>query len=285
MAKYNLDWDEARVQKCIKEGRGQGEGRAYKPWLTVRDVPSRGRSTRAFGWKSHRVHHLLSDNETRFFYLLEWSDKVVDIREQYPILDRDLVIDISRNLGIRYPRYRKSRVPYVMSTDFVITLSENGHTSIIARTVKPAKDVEKKRTRDLFKIEEKYWIEQGIDWGIILDSDIPKVLARNIEELHSAIRLEKTEEDSPEELLFMSQTLLERLIKSPGLTIKAILDTFDRDTKRLPGTALSLFRYLLATKRVNMDLNQRINIRNRAHTLSLGINAEKGWVYDHRLFD
>lgn len=31
-----------KIQKWIKEGRGQGFGNNYKPWLTIRDVSSEG---------------------------------------------------------------------------------------------------------------------------------------------------------------------------------------------------------------------------------------------------
>jgi hypothetical protein len=36
-------------QKFLKDGRGRGEGAHYLPWLTIQDVPSSGRSTRALG--------------------------------------------------------------------------------------------------------------------------------------------------------------------------------------------------------------------------------------------
>ena len=57
--------------KWIKEGRGNGEYADYKPWLTVRDLPSLGRVHRVFGHKSRRTQHLLSDLELAAFLLLE----------------------------------------------------------------------------------------------------------------------------------------------------------------------------------------------------------------------
>ena len=39
MSKQRTALDETKIEKLIKEGRGQNEGAAYKPWLTVRDVP------------------------------------------------------------------------------------------------------------------------------------------------------------------------------------------------------------------------------------------------------
>ena len=53
-------------------------GKDYKPWLTVRDVPSLGRSHRIFGHKSQRTHHLLSDLELAVFLLLEWHPDTED---------------------------------------------------------------------------------------------------------------------------------------------------------------------------------------------------------------
>ncbi|WP_222705775.1 hypothetical protein [Salidesulfovibrio onnuriiensis] len=60
--KYNSP-TEVTFQQWIKEGRGSGKGRDCKPWLTVRDVASQGRSHRVFGFKSQRTHHLFFDLE------------------------------------------------------------------------------------------------------------------------------------------------------------------------------------------------------------------------------
>lgn len=34
------------INKKLKEGRGQGVGVDYKPWIIIQDVPSLGRVTR-----------------------------------------------------------------------------------------------------------------------------------------------------------------------------------------------------------------------------------------------
>ena len=87
MSKRMLAWTQAKFEQYLKSGRGQGTGSNYKPWLTAQDFPTKGRLTRAPGWKSGRLHHMFSDHETRYFFLLEWSDFVVDIREQFPLID------------------------------------------------------------------------------------------------------------------------------------------------------------------------------------------------------
>jgi hypothetical protein len=71
MARKNYSPSEATFQRWLKEGRGSGRGSTYKPWLTVRDLPSQGRSHRVFGHKSQRTHHLFSDLELAVFLILE----------------------------------------------------------------------------------------------------------------------------------------------------------------------------------------------------------------------
>lgn len=111
------------IEQRIKAGRGQGRGREYKPWLDVHDVPSLGKSTRVRGWTTGRVHHLLSLGEERYFYLLDWSEIVVDIREQYPLLPLDETLAIARRLGFVHPRHPRTKEPIVMTTDFLLTVS------------------------------------------------------------------------------------------------------------------------------------------------------------------
>lgn len=71
------------VEKLIKEGRGQGIGAEYKPWIKTQESTSHGRTTRIKGIKTGRQHEFLSDMERNFYYFLEYSDEVIDIREQF----------------------------------------------------------------------------------------------------------------------------------------------------------------------------------------------------------
>jgi hypothetical protein len=46
MAKSLNGLTEIHIAKRIKEGRGQGSGANYKPWLRIHEVPSQGLSHR-----------------------------------------------------------------------------------------------------------------------------------------------------------------------------------------------------------------------------------------------
>jgi hypothetical protein len=89
----NTQNHELKIQKWIKEGRGQGFGNNYKPWITIRDVSSEGRSHRVFGHKSQRIHHLLSDLELSAFLLLEWHSTTIDIFQSFLLLLSQSQID------------------------------------------------------------------------------------------------------------------------------------------------------------------------------------------------
>lgn len=257
MSRYNLDWDEKKYQRYIKEGRGQGTGKDYKPWITVHDFPSDGFASRAPSWKTGRVHHFMSNNELRLFYLLDWSDSVFDIREQYPLEINDTV-RISSDLGIKHPYNNKSGFFYVLTTDFMVTVKHNGKVINLARTVKPAAEIEKLRVLEKFEIERRYWLEKGISWKIVTDKDICKELAQNVDWIHQEYYLEPTKQLSVEDQQTICETLKVYLYEN-DCSINRVTSHLDKELNLERGTCLGLFKHLLATKQITMDMQQQIN--------------------------
>src|SRR5262249_42710756 len=74
------------IARRLKMGRGRGEAADYLPWLTVQEVHSKGTSHR-FTSPFGRTHHLFSDLEKSTFLIHQWRDEVIDVREQFPLLD------------------------------------------------------------------------------------------------------------------------------------------------------------------------------------------------------
>ena len=141
MAKRKRTWNKEKYHRYLSEGRGQGTASEYKPWIYIHDFSSNGIVSRVKGKTTGRIHHLLSNQELWYFYLLDWSEKTMDIREQFPLLELEETIKIADSLGIRYPYDKKSGFPYVLTSDFLITTGQE----TIARSVKLAKDLDNPR--------------------------------------------------------------------------------------------------------------------------------------------
>lgn len=72
MPRFRIKYTKDKIDQLICEGRGQGEGKDYLPWLQVGDFSSQGRSHRISGIKTNRIHHFFSDLEQQYYYILMW---------------------------------------------------------------------------------------------------------------------------------------------------------------------------------------------------------------------
>lgn len=112
---------QAQIDRRLKEGRGQGRGSDYKPFIYTRDVSSLGRFHRLFGKKCRRMHYLFSDLELVVFLNLDWSPNVIDIREQFPLRVEDTVRLAET---YRLPQGKFQGIPQVLSSDFLVDFDD-----------------------------------------------------------------------------------------------------------------------------------------------------------------
>ncbi|PLR75793.1 heteromeric transposase endonuclease subunit TnsA [Bacillus sp. V3-13] len=272
MPKRQTCWTEKKIARYYKEGRGQGELGNYKPWLTIQDVPSNGRAHRDIGWKTKREHHLLSDNEYNYFCLLDWSDDVIDIREQFPI-NREITTKIAEQMNINHPQDPSTQTPIVMTTDFLITLRHGSKFDYIARTIKPEKELNSSRVIGKFEIERAYWKEQNVDWAIVTEMELPNTIIENLKWLRSSYELPASADSS-----FIT-ILLEKLKTSTG-TILNNLKEFDELYHLEKGTALALYRHIIANKLVKLDMTKKFDLTADLSTIGvISLNLEeKRWA-------
>ncbi len=183
------------IERHIANGFGAGDGAEYVPWLRVQDVPSMGRSWKIQGVKIDRIHHLFSDLERAYFLLCEFSEDVVDIREQYPLLPVESTQAIARATGVRYPKYKTTSVPLVMTTDFLLTVKQpSGDLKSVARTIKYAKDLQGEscaRTLEKLAVERQFWMSQGVDWTIVTEEQFSPDLILNLVFLRKYAKLSR----------------------------------------------------------------------------------------------
>ncbi len=180
------------VNAWIRRGDGQGEGRNFRPFFHVRDVPSRGRSRMVVGLWTRRTHHYLSDIEYGYHVLAEFASEVIDIREQFALLPLDETQSIARSLGIRHPVYPGTQTPKVMTSDIVLTVADSAEHRLCVLSVKPAHQLDLKnngsqRVFEKLWIEEKYWASRDVTWTLCTDEMLPKTRVRNLDLLRPAM--------------------------------------------------------------------------------------------------
>lgn len=252
------------------------QGKDYKPFIVIQDVPSLGRSSRIHGIKTQRQHDFLSDLERDYFLILEFSDDVIDIREQFPLELRETLL-IAVELGIKHPANPVSKKHMTMTSDFCITIRNGNSTRDIIRTMKYKKDLLNRRNIEKFTIERTYWKRYGLDWGIVTEEEINKSYCQNISDILDYYDLSNNDafqdisEGEREDLIV---AFMQRLMDS-GKTVRQISSLFEKDTHLQKGAGIVLFKYLLARKYISTDLfsplcldkHVEVNLCNKAKAI------------------
>jgi hypothetical protein len=229
---------------------GQPQLSEYEPWIKIpRSKGLNSTVSRINGNKTNRVHHLLSRNETRYFYYLEWASNVTDIREQFP-LNIDQTREIAKSSGMGHAKFAGKEI--VMTTDFLISI-DNHH--VIARTFKMSKELNKKRVLEKFAIEREYWGKLGVDWGIVTEKEIDNEIVANIEFYHHS-RSYLEDENIPEEYI----KAVIGGVNSAEDSLRNILSDIDKYYNLEFGQALSIFKSLVFKKRIKVNMRKKFNI-------------------------
>ncbi|MBZ9689342.1 TnsA endonuclease C-terminal domain-containing protein [Clostridium estertheticum] len=279
MTKRNLDWTLEKYNRFIKEGRGKGEGRDYKPWLTIQDMPSRGRVTRIY--EAGRIYHFFTDNELRYFYSIIWQEAVIDVREHYPLLDLNRVLNLDEDS--LYEKYRNDgdNAPHVLTTTFLITVKNiDGKINYYARSVKSSLELDKKNIIDRYEIQRRYYEAKKINWGIVTQKDIPVVRAKNISWVYPSLEINNDERFKESERECLCDLLMRRLDGSPNV-IREVTTKFDYEMNFESGTGLLFFKYLIATKQLLINMDEEININQPISKVIL--NRNKGEVINDKV--
>jgi len=260
MAKRQYGFDEAKIQRFDKEKRGQGAGNEYKPWLTIQDVASKGLSSRIHGRTTGREHHLLSKLEAGAFFLYDWEDSVTDIREQYP-LDREETRAIAEEMGIKHPYDSRGAVDIVMTTDFLVDISSDDGEKMIARSVKPAEDLNNARTIEKQEIERRYWQGKDIDWGIITEHELPEKRIKKLRWLHEMLSLEHLEVPYSGYWEEKCQLFLNLLVETSNISAHEMIRMLENKYGFPSGVGLNVLRFLASNKVIGIDLDSNLSIK------------------------
>lgn len=235
-------------KRALKGKFGLGEGKNYLPWLRVQDVKSRGTRSQIWGRKTNREHHTLSSIESEFFYLAEFCDSVVDIREQFPLFPLNVSQKIASIIDVEHPKLPSSDTPNIITTDFVLTRIVDGDVIYEAVSVKPEDDSDKLRVLEKIDIERVWWELLGVKFHYFIGNDITRVQSRNISWATAPYR----STSAP-----FSQTLIVKaldMVSFGKLFISELCNDFIRILDIEPSEALNLLRFMIAEKYVVVDM-------------------------------
>lgn len=236
------------MRRLEKEKRGQGHDKHYKPFLTVRDVPSKGRVHRRPSVTHGRIVHLLSDLELSAFLLFDWKDNVVDIREQMP-LNPEVTLKIAERLNLKHPAAKG--VNQVMTTDLLIDLIIDGKYVTHAVSLKYREELEDTRVVEKQEIERRYWEGEQVPWFYITENEIPNTLVQNIRwlipHLHS-YDLNETDRK------YTFDRVLRATELHPADKVPVVMKHLDEQEGEPTGTHLQYIRHLLAQGAFSWDM-------------------------------
>ena len=238
-------------ERSLKNRYGIGAGSTYKPWLRVQDVPSLGHSAKIWGIKTARNHHLLSEAETCLFYLAEFSDNVIDIREQFPLLPLDLSLRIAKTLDLKHPVIPKTKTPSVMTTDFVLTCRDGNRTWYEAVSVKPTEQLSVLRSAEKLDIERIWWQLLGVPFHIFTMDERNQIKSRNIQWITSSKRRKTEIPESAANFILSNLTTGTFLIKELCQELASLTSLTTDET-------LTILKYLLSDKYILVDLTKPI---------------------------
>lgn len=238
---------QTQIDRRIREGRGQGLGPDYKPFIYTRDVSSLGRSHRLPGSKTRRLHHLLSDLELAVFLTLDRSPNVTDIREQFPMRVEDTV-RIAEEFGLSHSRYQGT--PQVLTSDFLVDFDDPQRPSV-AIQAKYSADLQKPDVIERLELERRYWQEKGIPWAIVTEREVSREAFANIQWLYPA----NAEDDiAQEDLAHYQQLFMLEFQLHPDRKLTTIAKGLDTSGQLEAGQALYWLRQLLARQCFFFDL-------------------------------
>lgn len=280
MARGIQKWSEAVVERFEKEGRGQGEGVEYKPWINVGEFSSRGRTHDPVGIKVPRAHQLFSDNEYHFFLMLEYAADVVDVREQFP-LPRDKTMEVAMQLKARHPFYPGTHVPMVMTVDFMVTKRRQGELVLEGFNVKETAEAEDERSMDKLEIQRETLARMGIEHHLVFSTLLPEQKVRNLAWARGA-QLRPGEKEPYEGFFEEHMAALADDLSTTTFdgSLAKYCRQFDSRAGTAAGTTLRAARMLMARRSIEFDLGRRDP--ERAHvsnfTVAASTDAQRLWT-------
>jgi hypothetical protein len=240
--------DPTVVAEFIAQGRGLGAGKGFHPWITTHDFHSRGIRVRAWWARTGRIHHLFSTLEHGHFLIFAADNSVVDIREQYPLLDFDRIARAAGRVRREYPNSRAGSQGNVLTTDLLVTREIDGRRFDEPYNVKYKRETYSEAFRYRKRLEEIYWEENPVPLRVLTEVEAPYNLVRSAEWVLQASWPHFLSGVSIAKRLEIARHLRAEC-EAPHDHLVGAARRIDHSLKLAPGTSIDVARWMLSDRR------------------------------------
>lgn len=197
--------DQAKLDRLIKEGFGEGRHDYFQPWMRIRRNYSSPVSWQhVLPLPGLRPVHLLSSLERRHALLASYLG-ALELREQVPwhpdarkhpgfdptyryvIPGTDVLapglVESARDLGIDPGVYPGTDLTFVLTTDLVLLVADEGTSKLVYWPVKPKAELtgpKNARRRERIALEERRAADVGAFFHLMTDETITEQLTKNL---------------------------------------------------------------------------------------------------------
>lgn len=204
----------------------------------------------------------MSDLEAFAFYIFDWSLRVADIKEQFPLSPLEETLAIAKEIGVRHPTDPATKYPIMMTTDFVLKVQVGMSFDYFARQAKYASALCDYRTLEKLEIERRYWLRRGVDYAIVTEHDIHMPLVNNVKWLHPRYEFASLSPLSKETVIEITRVLTE-MVLTEDAPLRKLTSACDAILKLRDGDSLKVVRHLIATRYWQVDMSKRLNQAQR----------------------
>jgi len=246
-----------KIEEMRRAGLGKGEGANYQPWIHVQDFDSCGQSRRVPSpVVGGRGIHCFSNSEYWIVLMLENESDVIDIREQFP-LNRQDTQAVAAELQIKHPCYPRTKVPMVMTVDFLVTRLIQGMKRYEAIECKDEAGLSNIEKLTRICIPKTVCERESTPYRLVNKADLPRNRIRNLEWIRGGFIHEDEVEPSPGYFDIARQRFIQ-CVGRATLSLEPLncfCEAFDRTYGYQQGTGLKVARQTMYLKQVSADLD------------------------------
>jgi hypothetical protein len=277
MGRPIVRFDEATIATRIKLGYGQGKGPNYKPWLTFRDISSRGITTRLASRKLGRTVTLFSNIERNAFLAAEFLRQFEDYHEQGP-MPREITTELAAKLGIAHPRYFATRIPALLTYDGL--LFRRGQRPVLIDCKHTSAGRRKAREQEAFAIRQAYAEHMGYKVLRIDETSYSTHYIHNLQWMRTSAPVKARFSIPEPQMAHWSTKLLCSMLpaieRGDCQPVRGFVQAFARSQGQAQGLGLVWLRRLLLERYLEFDMEVHHSVLLRDPIFLLRPQVSKG---------